>query len=682
MTHNDLWGSVTEDDDDEWVDLLTKKADAYIYKRLIFDTPKCRQNNKLFFSYNPYLICSDTQNDLFDDLYGPSPEYTGKPEGGVTKLKKLLEILQPFVTFLNRIHGDVMENETTTHQMFQKSIFYEVCFYYCMHKTSEDLLTTMILGCNDTYLGFPIASIDRMRQKYTGKQYVSIIPRGLGKTRCIKLSVAVALITWRNCEILSMAHTRSLICTTKDDIETTLLTKFSPIVYGYEMRKHEDSLILHFKDGSSSRLKYASACRPSSLRGNDPDIGFLDEALCVPEESLGVIIAMIQRDHTKIGMLSSPIASKKHALVNLVVNMKSKCSTINLYRLCFFCMNGLHVQYSVSHTGCYRKLFAPRYITYDEANKNFEGVITRSEASYENELGVIRPEDVAHGRYDAENDDSTRAVFTKEFINHIRNPLTHVRIQDLFYDEEYACYWIYMDPAFHPSEQSAIAITCVRFVRGNQAVLCFADRKLLNHGDLGRVSDIIEEMYVQCVTTLVEMSPVKCYFFVAIERNSNPDAVRSYYNTWVNLHSKGVVTKHQCDFFYYVDVYSGRNLSYGYNLGVRKKHIFSTMVSFLNNRHNTHFKIASTVEHGVFTQNTCTIEHLVEEIKNFHYKDRKYTGKINKVSTDDMTTCLVMSLYHGIAYRLTADKRISNLHTEQITHCTPPWIGTNCKCPL
>jgi hypothetical protein len=688
---NGLWGPA---DDDEWLDLLTKKATSYIYERMLFDTPKGRQTNKLFFNHNPYLASEGgDDDDRYKGMYDDDDDEditttTTTTTGGsvdlvVHNLKRTLTDMGPYVTFLDRIHKDVMENETTTHQAFQKSVFYEVCFFQCLYKTSEDLLTAMILGCNDVYLGFPLASVGRMREKYTGKQYMSIIPRGLGKTTCIKLTTAVALVTFRGVEILAMAHTKTLICSTKDDIESTLNACFPAPVYGYFLQKHEDSLILVFKDGVSSRLKYASACRPATLRGNDPSIGFLDEALCVSEDSYSVINAMIQRKHTKIGFLSSPISSKKDALLNLVVNMATKCATINLYRLCYFCLDRLHVQYSSSHTGCYRKMFAPRYIVYDDANKSFEGVITRSEASYENELGVIRPEDIAQGQYDSGNDDATRAVFNKQFLDHLRDPMTHVKLADLPCEDDHASYWIYMDPAYHPSEQSAIAIMCLRLVRGKRAVLCFADRKLLSHGDLGRVSAIMEEMYTKCVTTVVEHSGgLKCYFYVAIERNSNPDAVRSYYSTWVDLRGKGVVTSRQCDFFNYVDVYAGRKLSYGYNLGARKKHIFSTVANFLNTKHSTHFKVASTTEFGAYTKDVCTLEHVVSEIKHFYYKDRKYTGKRNKTSTDDAITCLVMALYLALAHEPSSYTRIQNLRNERVSHCTPPWIGSNCSCPL
>lgn len=682
-----LWGPADEDggENDEWLDLLIKKATSYVYERMLFDTPKGRQINKMFFTYNPYLVVEKGWVDPYLELYDDSDDDAEGDETGAVvvadTLKKTLTTMIPFVTFFQRIHEDVLPHETDTHQTFQKSVFYEVCFFYCLYKTSEDLLTAMILGCNDTFLGFPIASVDRMREKYTGKQYMAIIPRGMGKTTCIKFIAAVALVTFKGVEILTMAHNRALICSTKDDIESTLQLYFSAAAYGYILQKHEDSLILAFKDGAVSRLKYASACRPATLRGNDPSIGFLDEALCVSKDSYSVINAMIQRKHTKIGFLSSPISSKKDNLLNLVVNMATMCSTINLYRLCYFCLDRLHVQYSSSHTGCYRKMFAPRYIVYDNANKSFEGIMTRSDVSYENELGVIRPEDIAHGRYDSSNDDATRAVFKKQFLDHLKNPLTHVRLANLPCEENHASYWIYIDPAYHPSEQSAIAIMCVRLLKGRKAVLCFADRKLLTHGDLGGVSAIIEEMYTKCVMTIVKhCSGIKSYFYVAIERNSNPDAVRSYYSTWVDLRVKGIVTNRQCEFFYYVDVYSGRKLAYGFNLGSNKKHIFSIVTSYLNTKHATHFQVAATTEFGAYTKDVCVLEQLISEIKHFYYKNRKYTGKQNKTSTDDAITCLVLALYLSFSHEPSSATRIQSLREK--SHCSPPWIEPNCRCPL
>lgn len=656
--------------------------------RLLFDTPQARQNNGRFFVYNPYLIWDDKDDDDYGDLYTPTPPPLKDNGAAAVYLKKTLETMVPYVAFLKRIHEDVMESPTTMHEMFQKSSFYEVLFYYCCYKTSEDFLLTFMTAVNDKYLGFSVAALESMREKYTGKQYVAIIPRGLGKTRGIKLIISVSLMSFPGVEVLAMAHTRSLICSIKDDVEHTLRTCFPSYANGnYVVSKHDDSLILTFADGRSSRLKYASACRPATLRGNDPHIGLLDESLCVSEAAYSVINAMTQRKHCKIGFFSSPIATKKDALLNLVKNMGVKCRNINLYRLCFFCLDALHVQYSASQTGCYRRMFAPRYITYSADNKSFESVLTKTETSYENELGVIRPEDL-NGTSDflGAADDTDRAVFGRAFMDHLRNPTMHLQLSSLPLEEN-CVYWIYMDPAYHPSVQSAIAISCVRFVK-DQVVLCYADRRLLTHGDLGRVSFIMEEMYTSCVTTLVARSGAKCYFFVAIERNSNPDAVRHYYQVWVDLRRRigstgsGTINANTCEFLCYADVYSGRNLSYGYNLGYRKKLIFSTIINFFNSKHVTHFRVATTAEHGVYSKDVCTLEHLVQEIKNFHYKDRKYTGKITPDSTDDLLTCIVMSTFLGMSFKMTAPSRIVNLKTERITHCTAPWIGVNCVCPL
>ncbi|KAK3761558.1 hypothetical protein RRG08_010282 [Elysia crispata] len=694
-----------------------KLADAFLLKRLMFDTPKERQSNKLFYCYNPHLTADrhlkkvrqedeaaamdvdEEEDDSWENslgylkaLYGAPPQAvpqdaksSSAPARGVSLIKKQLETLVPYVTFLNRIHNDVMEHPTTTHQMFQKSVFYEVLFFYCLYHTNKDTLNALILGCNDTYLGFAMASLERMRKKYTGKQYIAIIPRGLGKTRCIKLTIAVALVTFRKCELLAMAHTRSMVCTTKDDVETTLMSRFPPAVYGYETRHHEDCLIIEFPDGSYNRLKYASACRSASVRGNDPDIGFLDESLCVAEESYAAINPMIQRKHTKIGFVSSPISNKKDVLLNLVVNMEVMCQQINMYRLCYFCMHPLHVQHSTGHTGCYRKIFAPRYITYDEDNKRFEGVITRTEASYENEQGVIRPEDRANGQAGVLNPDD-KPAFTKSFIRHLCTPTTHVRIEDLQIASRDIYYWIYIDPAYHSAKRSAIAIACVRFVK-DTAVLCYMDRKLLTSGDIGNVSNLIQEMYSNCVVTLIRKAPadVKCNFFVAIENNSNPDSVRSYYNTWVDQRRRGggrrVANDSNSEFFAFVKVYEGRNICYGYTL-CDKFLIFDSVIHFLNSTHKNLFRVATAAEYGVNTKDICSLELLLKEIQTFHNKGGKFTGKISVGFTDDVVTCLIMALHMGRSYKGIAHSIVDNLRTERMTNCVPPWINIHCSCPL
>ena len=575
-----------ENEADEWTLNFRRMADSYIYKRLLFETPKQRRKNVTYFIYNPYLMAPNCQD--LEDLYGPPPELIHQEKSKNNnnqsiRLKTELENMMPYIIFLKRIHEDVMETPTTTHLMFQKSLFYEVLFFYCLNKTSQDTLTNVILGANDMYFGFCISSIDKMILKYTGKQYMAIVPRGLGKTRCIKLVTAVALITFRGCEIFTMAHIKSLSSALKDDVESILLTKFPPSKFNYRLFKHQDSIIISFYDdsGKFNRLKYASACNPASLRGNDPHIGFLDETLCVSRDSYAVINAMNQRSHTKIGFVSSPIANKKEDLINLVVNMPIKCNYINLYRLCYFCLDKSHVNFSYSQTGCYRKMYAPKHIMYTNDNKNFEGVLTRSNESYENELGIIHPEEIDVNQiYES---DVNKCVFSNKLISHLTDPLTYLRLKDIPYESD-AVYWIYLDPAFHASKQSALAICCIRFIE-NTAVLCFIDRKLLLIKDMGEVMNITGHIYRRCITTIVTNSKCKkCHFFVSVERNSNADWAHSFYDYCGDPrkhHStKHVLNQENCEFFFYAKVYPGRKICYGYTLGQEKKIFFQNALDF------------------------------------------------------------------------------------------------------
>ncbi|KAK3757162.1 hypothetical protein RRG08_061447 [Elysia crispata] len=702
--HAGIWGDTELDDphcavQDEWTLLFQRKADAHILRRLLFDTLKERRENQHYHTYNPYLTLNNDNDNLTALLFGPPPQVVHQSvdtspsiKRCVNNLKGTLSKMMPYVTFLNRIHFDVMEDPaTTTHQMFQKSVFYEVLFYYCVYNTNNDFLTTLILGCNDTYMGFDMASVDKMREKYTGQQYMAIVPRGLGKTRTIKLAVTVSLVTFTNVEILIMAHIKSLIGSTKDDIESCLANSFPPQKFGYLRKHHEDCLILEFNSGVINKLKYPSACRPASLRGNNPHIGFLDEALCVTQDSYTVINAMIQRKHTKIGFVSSPISSKKEILLDIVAGMFKKCSQINLYRVCFFCMKQIHVQYSAVYTGCYRKMFAPRYITYNQDNKAFESVITGTESSYENELGVIRPEDIANRETDM-YDGKNHPAFSAEFICHLSDPTTFIKLRDLPVEEEVS-YWIYVDPAFHPSGRSAIALSCVRYVKVKASqehlVLCFLDRKLLNGGNIGSVVSILEEMYTRCVTTLVANTNGKCNFFVAIERNSSPDTVRKCYDLWVDLRKRRsgcpearLLNANNCEFFSYVDVYKDRTLAYGYYLGSKKFHMCSTVINMFNTKHKHLFRIATTMEHGVFSKDICSLEYLKTEVMNYFYQDGRFSGKKGLGMTDDIVLCLISSSYLCIHHKGAANYRIRNLKEENIKNCTLPWIGQNCTCPL
>lgn len=679
---------------DPMVHVLKQQSEGYILSRLLFDTSLKRSKNKQFHTYNPYTTYSTKQNK-FDKLFAPQPNFkycdSKKCEIGIFELKTLLEEMEPYVQCCKYFHEEVMEGAHGKHEMFQKSVFYEVFFFYCQNSTSTHLLSKAVLGLNDRFFGWGWVSVPNMIEKYTGKQYIAIVPRGFGKTRCIRTIAAVFLISFPGVEILALAHRKALITSVKDDVRSLLTTAFPPTMYGqYTLISHEDTMLLS-RPGSKqiSKFKYGSSYNADSLRGNDPDIGFQDEFMCIPERSHTILNAMNQRKHTKIGFLSSPMMDKKENLINLVQKMNIRCVGINLYRLCSFCMNPSHVQYSTTHTGCYRSLFTPSYITYSSDNKEFESIMTNSEASYKNELGVIHPSELkTEEGVDLFGNTQQCSQFSSKFVKYLKQPETYCSLySNTTRGVRDEVYWIYIDPAYHASKQSAMAICCVKY-DSLGPMLVFMDRKLILNKDLGRVGELMENMYTRCVSTIVEHSAfnTSCHFFVAIERNINPDATITYYKTWVNQTNRYPPDK--VSFMLYVDLAKqgprrplnvNPTMLYGYLVDKTKKNICDNIINLLNVHKMGRFRISITTEYGLYTSDTCMVEQLVEEMKKFQTIARLgCTGKISSQSTDDCVFCFLMAIHLGSVYKRDAMNRIHNVRLK--IPCTLPWIKPNCRC--
>lgn len=726
-----LWSRVVEHPD-EFMLLSQRRVDSYVWMRFLFDTPKGRISNSTYAVYNPYLVWGKDA-DTFDDLFNTSApqqrtqltthnmctENVKDDDDDAREFKKniktALETMQDYFIFMRRILHEALVDPTHMYEMFQKSIIYEVLFYNMRYKTGQDeTLSRFLLGITDAYLGFSMTGIEKSKKKYCAKQYVAIIPRGHGKTRIQAVIIAVALVTLPDVKILAMAHTRNLICTTKDDVENILNKAFPASKLRYKTSRPEDNLILTFEgvnNTTSSRLEYASACKSSTIRGHDPDIGLCDEALSVSPQAHTTINALSQRTHTKIGLLSSPLCNKYHLLLNFIRRLEGSENTdINMYRVSYFCFNDKHVQYSTSQMGCYRRMCVPRHIQFSKDNKLMDGIMASTDptvsasdtSAFENELGVVRREDVERNENDGENDNNSGVrVFTDTFIEHLRDSFTHMLLENV----PGSAYWIYIDPAYHPTRQSAICIVCVKFQNETgRALLCYTDRKLVAQSDLGVVSSVIEEMYTHCIRTVVSFHrPLgeKCYFFVAIERNSNPDSVRAYYKTWVDLRrrippptktdpqkiarkavSEGsslseetiVNLIHACaEFFFYAETTSAGLTYYGYSVTSDKRSIFSGVANILNRKHTTYFRIALTNEMGWFMSDCCSLEYLLREVRQFRYKNRRFTGKVASDACDDAITCLVMCLFMGDAYKLSINERIDNF--EKNKRCSLPWVN-------
>ena len=671
--------------------LTHRKAESYVLSRLMFDSPKARSANSQYSVYNPYTVLTKEEESAVPlGLFSDEDEEKGGDDhktagnAGLEELKKLLNVLHPYTTYYYRFHNEIMDFPEATHEMFQKSVCNEVLFYYCKNNTNEYTLGKMVMAVNAMYMGWEETALPRMIEKYTGKQYAAIVPRGFGKTKTIRNVAATLLVTFPGIEVLTLAHRKALTCSTRDDIVSTLTTCFPADQYGhYKLERHQDCVFLVRDDGSPRAcLKYASSLLSDSLRGYDCPVVLQDEFLCLPLKSYSAVNAMSQRQHCKVGYLSSPITDRKDRLVNLVRGL-DRCGGVNIYRLCLFCLDPEHVQYSTTHTGCYRSIYTPNHIVYSSDNKGFESLLTQTEASFENEQGVIRPSDlVVDDDYDEIYTDA-KTQFSRGFISRLCDPEAYVQLPSIdAHGPGDAVYWVYMDPAFHPTRQSAMAICCLRVDRKNNIVLVYMDRKFLTHKDLGRAGEIMEQMYSKCVSTVVAQTHpnTACHFFLAIERNINPDAARGYYRTWGDQSAKYPVGK--TSFMYYVDMYNKAGaVAYGYLVDQTKKTKCDMVIHLLNKGHLGNFLIATSVEWGHYTRDTSIIEHFTTDVKNFQTADG-CTGKVTRESTDDCVFCFLMGVHLACVHNPTALRRVANAKREATAHCTPPWITPRCQCPL
>ncbi|GFR77345.1 tripartite terminase subunit 3 [Elysia marginata] len=687
--------------------MARRKADTYMLRRLCYDTLRDRQINKSFYTYNPALVFTEGVDfpdvaefdELARNLYGdPPPEVdqdgdapnsSSPPVRGAKKLMDLLRTLVPYVQFNVHYHDTVLSSPWAVHQMFQKSVAYETLFHAVNVETNSNALENFVLASNDAYYGFTLASLNSVCRLYTGRQMFAVILRGMGKTSAITTTTAVALMTLPRYNVLHVAHLKPLVLNTIREIKVIITEKFPEEVYGYIIRMMEDCLVIIFiESGNENKLSCRSGSRDSTVRGVDPNVVFVDESYCLSKGSYTSINAFEQRYGVKIIWVTSPVVTQADLLMEMLAEWRNKCRDMNLYRISFYCMNNEHSQYSNEYMGCYKIMYASRHNTYNNTSKNFESLITRSADTFANEMGVVRMEDIDRTLTSMQVE---RPVFSREFRDYLSSPEPFVNLDALPRGSvrerrDEIAYWIYMDPAYHASQTSAVALACVRFLPSSKKmVLCFLDRKLLSQGDIGYACDIMEQMYSACVLTLVKRSGgAKCNFFVAIERNSNPDAVRTNYYTWVDLRNREsgrhVLSKNNCEFFAYVaDVTRTAGPVYGYLLGSTKSHMVASMANFFNNKHRSTLLIADTVEFGRFTPDVCTIDLLQKEIDSYRFHNGKYTGK-HKHGTDDMITSLINVTYLMCSFKGSVMNRIDNYKDERNRPCSLPWININCKC--
>ncbi|RUS71487.1 hypothetical protein EGW08_020738 [Elysia chlorotica] len=689
-------------DRDPFLKAAYKLSEGYVLSRLLTDTNDVRAENGKYCESNDYTLYPKNANRWCPDgLFAPvrtngdNDTRSYHDPSHLTALDSLLKKLHPYVQCVMRFHDQAMSGPHAKHEMFQKSIFYEVLFYYCRYHTDEYTLNKLVTAITDKYIGWESVSTNDMIQRYLGEQYLAIIPRGFGKTVCIRTIVATFMVTFPGVEILALAHRRNLMSAIKDDILSTLYERFPPERYGrYKIESHNECISLTRQDGTaSSRLKYGTSHFPNSLRGYDSEIVFQDEFLCLSDASIAALSAMFQRTHCKGGFLSSPVSTRRDKLLNLTKGHSRAGKGVNMYRLCLFCMDPSHLQHSGGQIGCYRCIYTPNHITYSNDNKVFEQIMTDSHVSFISEQGIIHPNEMFDGTGDGYEGTAAGGTgdsgginadepssFYKRFLDRFTNINVYYPLANIEpHGPSDAYYWVYLDPTYHVASQSAAAICCVR--KGPDGLtLAFTDRKMLTHADMGNVNSVFKNMYVRCVDSVVRNTHVstRCNFFVVIERNMSPDSARACYRAWGDRSS---YYPNKAFFMFYADVQS-QGIMYGYMVTRNKRAICDNVIKHMNDVGYMNFRIAVSVEEGYYTSNVSIIEMLHKELKIFRAGVGRgnTTGKTDSMTTDDCAFSFIMALHFANLYYPSAYQIIHNMKTEHKTPCTKPWVAPNCIC--
>ncbi|ACT83557.1 UL15 [anatid alphaherpesvirus 1] len=323
-----------------------------------------------------------------------------------------------------------------TLELFQKMIL--------MHATY--FLASVILGDHadkaDNFLRivfdiplFSETSLRHFRQRAT----VFLVPRRHGKTWFIVPLIALALTKFRGIKIGYTAHIRKATEPVFDEIDARIRRWFGN---GRVEHIKGETISFSFQDGSKSTVTFASSHNTNSLRGQDFNLLFVDEANFIRSDAVQTIVGFLNQTNCKIIFVSSTNTGKSST--SFLYNLKGATDEL-LNVVTYICDD--HMRRVANHTNatscsCY-VLNKPVFITMD-------GAMRRTAEMF---MADSFMQEIIGGGEIAGNEKSTNAqVFTYSSLDRflIYRPSTvanmEIMSQDLF---------VYVDPAFSANTRAS-----------------------------------------------------------------------------------------------------------------------------------------------------------------------------------------------------------------------------------
>lgn len=263
-------------------------------------------------------------------------------------------------------------------------------FYIKMH--TPQALKPFLMAVRD-YYSFGFNELNHIIDTYTLKQYFAMIPRRHGQSKCSAAVAAAMIVPYPRSTVLIVAQKKAVKNTNRKITNCVSIWVKENIPNMINTNKPSDDTVEFMYSGMDSidatKLHTVSAYMPTSLRGYDPTLVIVDEAMCVKDASHTVITAYNQKRECKTVYLSSPTPKTKLKQINLVTSLCGAKNT-NIYRITYCCGADQHITYALKQDGCVNMIFyKPDHMTFSDENKMLQNILTNGSNSYESELGNI-----------------------------------------------------------------------------------------------------------------------------------------------------------------------------------------------------------------------------------------------------------------------------------------------------
>nr|AAG30054.1 UL15 terminase [Meleagrid alphaherpesvirus 1] len=616
---------------------LVKEAGAFLSPKMIdcasalkfkeYDDTECASHRNAYYSVMNSFVVMRTSDafkqlvsfmDRFARLLSASFRDVKDLDGKPTDKRMKIDI-PPY----GKTHG--------TLELFQKMIL--------MHATY--FVTSVLLGDHteraerllriafDTP-NFSDAATRHFRQRVS----VFLVPRRHGKTWFLVPLIALVMASFEGIRIGYTSHIRKAIEPVFEEIGDRLRKWFG----GHRVDHVKgETITFSFPSGSRSTVTFASSHNTNSIRGQDFNLLFVDEANFIRPDAVQTIIGFLNQSNCKIIFVSSTNSGK--ASTSFLYGLKGSADAL-LNVVTYICDE--HIKHVTDYTNatscsCY-VLNKPVFITMD-------GTMRRTAEKFLPDS--FMQEIIGGGDIHKITCSGDRGIFTSSAIDRflIYRPST-VHCQTNTYPDLY----VYVDPAFTANAKASGTGVAVIGRSGLDYIL-FGLEHFFLRALTGDSVDAIGDCVAQCIIQICAIHTKRFRMIkIAVEGNSNQDsavAIATRIALELTSYIKSGVAPTPHDFSFYHSSPAGTDVAYPFFLLQRQK---TAAFDFFIAQFNSGRVLASQdIVSTTVSLNMDPVEYLTKQLVNLSEVvtgsacNRTFSGK--KGGSDDTLVALTMAVY-------------------------------------